>query len=307
MKRYTTIEELNSFGIPTKTPLALLIDSATFFETIYAPIKTRDEDGVETTEWVNVGINRADIANYYELMYGGKIVSKKMDVDTLKTTYSEGTFDRLKYLIGSWIAANKYKYLKLIETLGYEYNPLFNVDGVELFSTFDSHGGETRENTIKGTIKNSTNTDMSTTFTNDGTNTPTIENYTTQYNGSDAASKLASKQVQKGKTTTDVDGNASNNYSEVSYSNDYSDKVVTTHQNALNGTSEYSVAANDNAFGVAATGADSVHIEKRVRQGNIGVTKSQELIESERNLVRVNIIKEFINDLDKVLTLEVFC
>ena len=66
------------------------------------------------------------------------------------------------------------------------------------------------------------------------------------------------------------------------------------------------MAAKDSAFGVAIEGAERYYAEKRIRQGNIGITKSTELIESQREVVRYNILDEFFKDLEKEIIVGVF-
>lgn len=80
-------------------------------------------------------------------------------------------------------------------------------------------------------------------------------------------------------------------------------KVETTytHNNAKNGEADYTVDAGDTAFGYALTGGDKMHIEKYLRQGNIGVTKTTELLEDARNYMRFSVVQEFFNDINKVI------
>ena len=66
------------------------------------------------------------------------------------------------------------------------------------------------------------------------------------------------------------------------------------------------MAAKDSAFGVAIEGAERYYAEKRIRQGNIGITKSTELIESQREVVRYNILDEFFKDLEREIIVGVF-
>ena len=66
------------------------------------------------------------------------------------------------------------------------------------------------------------------------------------------------------------------------------------------------MAAKDSAFGVAIEGAERYYAEKRIRQGNIGITKSTELIQSQREVVRYNILDEFFKDLEKEIIVGVF-
>ena len=54
------------------------------------------------------------------------------------------------------------------------------------------------------------------------------------------------------------------------------------------------------------SGGDKYHTEKRVRQGNIGTTKTQELIASERENLRFTVIDEFFNDINKQILIPIY-
>ena len=54
-------------------------------------------------------------------------------------------------------------------------------------------------------------------------------------------------------------------------------------------------------------GGDFSHIEKRIRQGNIGVTETTALLTHERELVRFNLIQEFFDDINKQILIGIFC
>ena len=54
------------------------------------------------------------------------------------------------------------------------------------------------------------------------------------------------------------------------------------------------------------TAADYSHIEKRVRQGNIGIVSTVKLIEEQRDLVKFNLIQEFFNDINKQILIGIY-
>lgn len=68
----------------------------------------------------------------------------------------------------------------------------------------------------------------------------------------------------------------------------------------------HSVAATDNAFGEALTTADIYHAEKEVRTGNIGVTKSTELIEAARKTLAWNLLDVFFEDINQQLLIGIY-
>ena len=78
--------------------------------------------------------------------------------------------------------------------------------------------------------------------------------------------------------------------------------IVTTAHTA----EAHSVAASDNAFGEALTAGDFYHAEKEVRTGNIGVTKTTELLTDARRVVLWNILDEFFNDINTSILIGIF-
>lgn len=80
-------------------------------------------------------------------------------------------------------------------------------------------------------------------------------------------------------------------------------KTEYEHQLAKNGTADYSATST---FGETVTGGDKFHTEKRVRQGNIGTTKTQELIAAERDNLRFTILQEFFDDVNKQILIGIF-
>lgn len=157
---------------------------------------------------------------------------------------------------------NKGKYLKLIEQYGLEWNPLWNVDGTEIRQTLENQGVN---DVVNGP--------------QDSTNGVTMEHQVSAY---DSGLKSEWKDIQKGKVETTY-----------------------THNNAKNivngADADYEVSASDTAFGYALKGGDKMHIEKYLRQGNIGVTKTTELLEDARKYLRFSLVQEFFDDINKVI------
>lgn len=81
-------------------------------------------------------------------------------------------------------------------------------------------------------------------------------------------------------------------------------KTTYVHNNAKNGTQDYS--AGTDVWENTITGGDKYHTEKRVRQGNIGVTKTQELIAGERENLRFTILDEFFKDINKQILIPIY-
>ena len=174
---------------------------------------------------------------------------------------------QLQIRLKSVLRKNLGKYLKLIEQYGLEWNPLWNVDGTEIRQTLENQG----VNDVQSGPQ-------------DTTNGITTEHQVSAY---DSALKSEYKDIQKGKVETTY-----------------------THNNAKNivegSEADYEVSASDTAFGYALKGGDKMHIEKYLRQGNIGVTKTTELLEDARRYLRFSVIQEYFDDINKVILIGVY-
>lgn len=247
-----------------------------FFQDIYIPLGKRDTvtheiiPGEYTYE--NVGVSVGELADIYCVQYRSLFLSEPLDTKDNTSILADSRY--LGKIIKSILIKNRFKYLKWVDEMGYAYNPLWNVDGVELYQSLDNHGGVKREDSPILATK----TELKTAPYDSETYKATNET-TTQYNNTASVTGLKA----------------------------ISEETHTHAQNKVDGAdADYSVTAKDAAFGTALTGGDYMHVEKRLRQGNIGVTKSTELIESERELVRFNLIQEFFNDINKEILIGVY-
>lgn len=273
-----------------QTPLFNIFHSAfagstgNVFEQIYVTIRNNPTVYAteETFSTYNVGFTDAEITNYYVSLFGSNYFCYDPDIANDRIAITRK--------VRSIYQANLYKYRKLVELMGYTYNPLFNVDGVELYSNAESIGDTDSIHNPTGTIKNGA-VDK---------NEPTVKHKVAPYDNDDT--KLESEDIQSGQTVTD--------YSE------YSETNATIHRPAGNlvyndSTGEYEpktfvINEKDNAFGVAFNGPERYYAEKRIRQGNIGVTKTQELIESQREVVKFNILDEFFKDINEHILVGIY-
>lgn len=228
-----------------------------FFGDIWIPLKDRDSDHkmLDTVTYTNVGVTTEQMAQIYRTLYSRNLLSVPLinwEDDALKYAAS---VDELSIKMKSILNLNLYKYLKWIESMGYAYNPLWNVDGTESFQYIDTHGKVTRTETPYSWIDN----ELSTAPYDSAELKPT-EKTRTSYNGT-------AQSEEDHDTVTDEE---------------------------LEGPLQ------------AITGGDYSHIEKRIRQGNIGVTKTTELLNDERELVKFNLIQEFFNDINKQLLVGIY-
>lgn len=306
----------------------------TYFKDIYIPVKTPTSNGMpDEFTWVNIGLESSELTNIYQVYYGMNYIAVGLD-----TTDDESTLESIQDLaniVQSVLHFNNGKYKKLIELSGYSYNPLWNVDGIEDYTYLENSGvnniavehnnatysdtnqmartaytdttddTNTRtgsENTSGTKAENHNDTDSVTTYDssdlevtdhNEGQNNTTTDNYTTTYNSVTDDRDISTTHGAHTDTDTLTHG-----------AHIDTDTTTITHNNALNGDAEYS--GGTDTFGNSVTGGDKYHNERRVRQGNIGVTKTQELIAAERENLRFNILQEFFNDLNKQVLVGIY-
>ena len=237
-----------------------------FFDDIWIPLRDRDTNHnmLDTYTYKNVGVSTFDMADMYWTLYSRNVLSVPFILPDVDADKYDKSVNELSVKIKSILNFNLYKYLKWIESMGYAYNPLWNVDGVESFQYIDTHGDVTR------------------------TDSPILQ---------------VSQELQ----TTPYDSNTYKNTEKTinNYGNTTQEQV--TGLTAVNKETHASVT-NDLIDGTvhAITGGDYSHIEKRIRQGNIGLTQTTALIESERELVKFNLIQEFFNDINKQLLVGIY-
>lgn len=268
------------FGTPSKPALRSAFETGLNmnpsteeypFRHIYIPLAKRVESGDDIGkiipgeyEYIDIGLTMVELVGLYYTQYRERMICEPLTTATAVTDANHLGF--LMYMV---FLKNRYKYLKWIDSMGYAYNPLWNVDANEMYQSLDNHGGINR--TDRPILATKT------------------EQYTADYN-----------------STPKKTG-----WSEVGYNNQ--DPTVTsgfastsneTHENAKNKDDndqekEYVVESKDTAFGQKIIGGDYMHVEKRLRQGNIGITMSTQLINAERETVRFSLIQEYFNDINK--------
>ena len=256
------------------------------FANIYVAIRRNPENASQAEEEVfnyyNVGAGTGDIAEYFATKYG---------LNYFAYDFNDGN-DRatLESRIESIYKANLYKYRKLIESMGYTYNPLFNVDALELYSNAESIGNTKNSNTSSGSGSSTTN--------------PTTTHYVNPYDTDGDPGKIESKDVVTNNSTSQSMSGTNNTTLEHNPAENNYVWDAETGKWVSNGI--FSIEAKDNAFGVQFDGPERYYAEKRIRQGNIGVTKSTELLEDQRRLVRFNLLDEFFKDLEPHIVVGIY-
>lgn len=272
--------------------LQLLMTNAAggFFGNIWIPTRQYDPTTDKMSEnytYYNVGLQPDELADLYWTEYSGNyLIAGRKTIDEDYTYLSTRCRAIFKKNLG--------KYKKLVELEGLIWNPLWNVDGTELHQIIEQHADEVTKDTGSGESfkgQHVQNQRQTTPYDNTDLRTEYQETYT-GLDGSKtpSASSTIGNVTVSSSTTTAV---PSVSESEASASSSVN---VRSHESF-----EYAVPIKDTAFGVALDGGDTLHTEKTVRQGNIGVTKTTELIRDAREVVAYSIIQEFFNDINEII------
>lgn len=300
MLHLTLIEDWFESTVENRNLTKLFSDSigaSSVFLSIYVSIRknpeSAQEEATDTYNYYNVGFTPLQIAEYFNtkfsLNYFGYCFKDNDDYYKLR--------DRIRAIY----TANKYKYMKLIETLGYRYNPLYNVDGTELYSRAESVGDAINTRTPSGTITTVSGTKVDSTIGD----SETIF-YKNPYNDNSENASVVDSKTKTNAITT-----------EQGYSEDYNEKTdfenipaykfeYDEQEQKWKKSGVFSVDAKDNAFGEGFSGPERYYAEKRIRQGNIGVTKSTELLRDQREIVKFNILDEFFKDLEREIVVGIY-
>lgn len=252
-----------------------------FFSEIYAPVKVPTAAGLpDTWTYVNIGFDNAYLAQMYNARYGQNYLIRDKALELFP--YMQAVF-----------LENLYKYKRLIEIQGYTFNPLWNVDADEKYGFADTHGTTTNTNTHT--------VNMTTTHTTD----QTVTNKSRDYAGNVPGDTEYDTQQRVQNTDTNDTHNNENSTEE-----DNQDVIVQEHT-ALKHTVEgqqkdITVKKDINPLEFEVPEIDNLHVERHVRQGNIGVTKSTELLQDAIEYVKNNVITEFFKDLNDVILVGVF-
>lgn len=248
----------------------------------------------------------------------------------LETFYPDPMF--FKDFVGIWSRSRVDIWQKLWETTQYEYNPIHNYDRKEereyQYTTVEdeTHSG-TRDDTINRT--NSETEDI---------NENTTENVTddTGVTGTDTANKTSNT---TGSTTDNTDGTVEEQvsaFNSIAYQpdrktitdNDYTsnvtghvdnDETMTTKRDTMetrdtegsrtidrDTTGTEKVTDNEQTAGKIDKTTTHSYKETLRAYGNIGVTTTQQMIESERELVKFNIYEYIVDEFSREFCLQVY-
>lgn len=258
------------------------------FSQIWIPVRKYDATTQKLADdytYYNVGMSAEQITDLYWTEYSGCYLigrSENISIDV----------SSLMKKVRSIFLKNVGKYLKLIELGGLEWNPLWNVDGIELHQILEQHADEISKDTGSGNSFKGQNLQVQHNVS--AYNSATKTEWTETNTGQDSSHKAtASSTVGEIEVNSESGTIPSVSESEASASSSVN---VRTHASF-----DYAVPVKDTAFGTALLGGDTLHTEKNVKQGNIGVTETTTLLNHARDYLSFNVLDEFFRDINKVI------
>lgn len=245
-----------------------------------------DYDG-QTQQYPDLGFKPADLYEYWSIMFEELRIGYpcKCGNPFNGPSASEWTECAANFLVKAqqWLKLNENKYLGLVKTYGYKYDPISNYDMVEVEGSALKQADEEVKNSISG--KMITDVDAPETQVN---------NYTTTYDDA-SNTRLAGRSTSEYLNTyrTETVGQNAIPIRRTSQSMEGTDAGQTS-------TSKFKDATQTLEWDEITTPeSNRAQARKLIRKGNIGVMTSQQMIEAERELARQNIIEEFFREFNK--------
>ena len=205
---------------------------------------------------------------------------------------TDAAVEKLHELFTLWIKDRKSGISKMLDALRKNYNPIWNVDGVEGTIHQSTHTGtdtdkktgtDTTSGSETGTV---TNTGKSTnTRTGNETDTPTGKDINTGFNTTFDSSSFRDTQKTEASFDNRID---THTYNEVkdTFEVDSENPTTETRNLANGGSTQY------NSQTQKTLNLKDEDLDMKIRQGNIGVTSTQSLIRQQIDLT----------DLDDIIT-----
>ena len=281
-----------------------------------------------TSNLLNLNYDGFDLASYWVAKYGELDFGIPLKNVTPFSSPAElgqaqvKFYEKVGKLINNYIKSNDYRYRKLMETLSWEYDPLYNYDMIERRDHLVANGIITQvrdQDTTEG------GTDLNTQYgkineDSDYTQTEDVR-YTTTYDDANIANSRAegketheflnASEVRKSvdgdnvipftRKTTDYgsseqNGLKNNTTTSSTGTNDITD--TTTYGNTS------ATALNKGEWGENALSGNTVQQEVLSRKGNIGVMTAQDMVEKSRQLAQINLVDMMLEEISKIVLLQ---
>lgn len=290
-KYYPTVDEFLSYNQTSAQELFSVAEPL-----FNGTLTYTDPETGETKNYPNIGYNATALYEYWDTYYNDRRMGFPLKNISMWSTLSEINAAqqvlviRVKKIIKNYCDSNKYRFLTLIKTLNYNYDPIHNYQYEEdkesyLGKVTDKFVADTdREvitvphvsvNTANGAVSSYTNADGNKTTASAaaGSNAPTTTHKVVPYDGGQYEQTI---DIQSGQATTEV--------------KETPNSVITKDGNYTR-TKEQPVADKS--------------VENITKKGIIN-GDIQDLIEKEREVARFNIIKEFFDGLNHEILLDTY-
>lgn len=263
-----------------------------------------DSEG-ETQYHYNLGFTPSDINDAFHLYYGERKVGKALPPFGLLIEDRE---DQIKWCaewvrehIDLFVKVNKDKYLKLVDTIGFKYDPISNYDMIE--EREDTIGQETFTHTptkhgvVDTIVSNSATIDnVDHSLIQDEPQNVFVQDWDDGGKDTTTNEVLVAPKTDHYSTTYDSTQARLESYEQGNLSKDKTENQIVpkaSEQISIGETYEDQRDKENDSYTLT-------------RKGNIGVTTSQQMIESEREVARFNLLKEFFEELNHYITLGIW-
>ena len=305
------------------------------FSHLYFKYKTLDDEGEEIETIGDCGIELDKLLEDFLALYGERPMVKKFYPKDLEKA-TPRSINQMAAILAAVLDLNEFKYRKLSQTLGLSYNPIENYAMLENEAIGQiEEGKETLDHSV-----DSSQVGMMEAVGPLSQLTATQPDPTTGIKSFDMVFDISKKIETNIDTVSDTElgkktGGTSASPSVADGTQQRQDQYTTTMDDSSTGRLEgYTTASgttatatkgsskiDDPVYGRMQSGApnapsytDTREINDKTkevarelsRNGNIGVMSSQQMIEQERQIVRFSLLKEFFDDLEKVLLLNCY-
>lgn len=254
-----------------------------FTNHIYVTVETLNSNGTKQTTVADVGFGEEQFCSDFLTLHDERLVMAPFYNNNEGLTHS---YAKLRNIADTVFQLNKYKYLKILETLGYTYDPTndYNITETSGDAEKDANLAETK--TIRGDkVKIETAPEYK------------VQNFTTTYDD-DTLGRLKDYSVNKYEGTHPVDEN------NVPIKKTTERYVATgTEQPGDTVITNYETNVSLTMDPITTPEAHRAKVHKMIRRGKMGAISIQELIQKQRDLVRISLEEEMLADIEKALLL----
>lgn len=267
------------------------------------------DSGGNTIYHYNLGFAPNDLKEAFELYYYDRRIGHALPPIGSSSGLIETYQDQVDWCaewvrehIDMFCKVNRDKYLRLVDTLGFEYDPIKNYDMKEEKNQVNGEETFTHTPTVHG-VQDIIESSSATIENVDHSVFPNEKQQVFVQDWDDEGSDSITSTILTGPKTEH-------------YSTTYDDAGqgrLQSYDIQSQGSTEDSSRFQPRATEVVSLGQTYEDVKSReddsyelTRSGNIGVTTTQQMIESEREVARFNLLKEFFEELNNYILLSIW-